>query len=53
MMKAPLSTWLHFKNEGQVTSHPEDEGEEDDVDSLTDPDDPATQVQQRSCHQLR
>ena len=34
-----------FKNEGQVTSHPEDKGEEDDVDSLMDPGDPATQAQ--------
>ena len=33
-----------FKNEGHVTSHPEDDGEED-VDSLMDPGDPATQVQ--------
>ena len=38
-----------FENEGQVTSHPEDNGEEDDVDSLTDPGDPATQVQQEAA----
>ena len=34
-----------FKNEGQVTFHPEDNGKEDDVDSLIDPGDPATQAQ--------
>ena len=38
-----------FDNEGQMTSPPEDDGEEDDVDSLVDPGDPATQVQREAA----
>ena len=43
--KGTFECMASFKNEAQVTSHPEDDGEEEDVDSLTDPGDPATQVQ--------
>ena len=38
-----------FDNEGQVASLQEDEAEEDDIDLLADPGDPATQAQ-RSCY---
>ena len=38
-----------FDNEGQVTSPQEDEAEEDDVDSLADPGDPATQTQREAA----
>ena len=31
-----------------MTSPPEDDGEEDDMDSLVDPGDPATQVQREA-----
>ena len=38
-----------FDNEGQVTSPQEDEAEEDDIDSLVDPGDPATQAQREAA----
>ena len=34
-----------IENEGQIVSHPEDEGKEDDIDSLADLGDPAIQAQ--------
>ena len=38
-----------FENKGQLTAHPEDDDEEDDVDSLADPGDPATQAHQKAA----
>ena len=43
--KGTLEHTASFKNEGQMTSPPEDFGEEDNMDSLVDPGDPATQAQ--------
>ena len=40
-----LEHMASFNNEEQMTSPPEDDGEEDDVDSLVDPGNPATKVQ--------
>ena len=38
-----------FDNEGQVASLQEDEAEEDDIDLLADPGDPATQAQREAA----
>ena len=38
-----------FENEEQMTSPPEDDGKEDDMDSLVDPGDPATQAQREAA----
>ena len=48
MMKAFWNTLSSFDNERQMTSPPEDDGE-DDMDSLVDPGDPATQVQREAA----
>ena len=47
--KGTLEHTASFDNEGQVTSPQEDEAEEDDVDSLADPGDPATQAQREAA----
>ena len=38
-----------FDNEEQITSPPEDDGKKDDMDSLVDLGDPATQVQREAA----